>query len=82
MDKFVAVGLVFVEDVAGVDAGGDVGKVGRGAVGEDSVGTALELGEVVDHAAAEECGAIFECRLVYDYRGAFCLYALHDALDG
>lgn len=47
--------LIAGEEVAGVDAVGDIDKVGGGAVGEDGVGEAFELGEVVDHAGAEEC---------------------------
>lgn len=39
-----------MEDVAGVDFGGDVGEIGRCAVSEDGVGEALELVEVVDDA--------------------------------
>lgn len=73
--------LVAGEEVAGVDFVGDIGEVGGGAVGEDGVGEAFELGEVVDHAASEESGAVFESWLVDDDGGAFCLDALHYALD-
>lgn len=37
---------------------GDVGEVDGGAVGKDGMGEAFELGEVVDHTAAEEGGAV------------------------
>lgn len=47
---FVGVLSVAGEEVAGVDAGGDVGEVGGGAVGQDGAAQALELGQVVDHA--------------------------------
>ncbi len=43
---------------------------------------ALEVGEVVDDAAAEEGGAVSKGRLVDDDLGAFGLDALHHALDG
>lgn len=42
----------------------------------------LELCQVVDHLAAEECGAVFKGWLVDDDLCALCLNALHDALDG
>lgn len=45
---------ILIKDVAGVDAGEDVGEVGGCAVGEDGVALGLEGGEVVDDAAAEE----------------------------
>lgn len=73
-------GLVAGEDVAGVDFAGNVGEACVIAVGEDGLGEALELGEVVDHTAAEEGGAVFERRLVYDDSRALCLDALHHAL--
>lgn len=73
--------LVAGEEVASVDFVGDIGEVSGGAVGEDGVGEAFELGEVIDNAAAEECGAIFEGWLVDDDRGTLCLDALHHALD-
>jgi len=68
------------EDVAGVDARGDVGEVCGGAVGEDGAGEALELGEVVDHAAAEECRPVLQRRFIDDYGGAFRLDAFHHTL--
>ena len=69
-----------MEDVAGVHARGDVGQIGAGAVGQDGVGKALELGQVVDHAAAEEGSAVVEGGFVDNHRGAFGLDALHHAL--
>ena len=45
------------------------------------MGETLELGEVVDHAAAEERGAVLEGRLVDYDRRAFGLDALHHALN-
>ena len=41
---------------------------------------ALEFGEVVDYAAAEEGRAVFEGGLVDDDGGAFGLHAFHHAL--
>ncbi len=70
------------EEVAGVDAGGDVGEVGGGAVGQDGAAQALELGQLVDHSGAEEGGAVGEGGLVDDYGGALGLDALHHALNG
>ena len=70
------------EEVAGVDTGGDVGEVGGGAVGQDGAALALELGQVVDHAGAEEGGAVGEGGLVDDDGGALGLDALHHALNG
>ena len=70
------------EEVAGVDAGSDVGEVGGGAVGQDGAAQALELGQVVDHTGAEEGGAVGEGGLVDDDGGALGLDALHDALNG
>ena len=69
-----------MEDIAGVHARGDVGQIGAGAVGEDGVGEALELGQVVDHAAAEEGSAVVEGGFIDNHRGAFGLDALHHAL--
>lgn len=51
------------------------------AVGDDGVGEFLELVEVIDDLGAEECGAVFECRLIDDYFRAFGLDAFHHALD-
>lgn len=73
--------LVLIEYIPGVDLFGDVGEVGGGSVGEDSVGEALEFGEVVDHTAAEECGAVLEGGLVDDHGGPLGLDAFHHALD-
>lgn len=70
------------EDVAGVDAGGDIGEVGGSAVGEDGVGEALEFVKVVDYARAEECGAVLEGGFVDDDCGAFGFDAFHDSLNG
>ena len=47
-------GLVALEEVAGVDAGADVVEDGVVAVGDDGVGEGFEAVEVVDDAAAEE----------------------------
>ena len=72
---------VSFEDIAGVDFVGDILEACVIAVGEDGVGEAFELGEVIYHSASEECGAVFKCGLVDDDRGTFCLDALHHALD-
>ena len=45
------------------------------------MGEALELGEVVDHARAEEGGAVLQRRLVDDHSGTLGLDALHHSLD-
>ena len=45
------------------------------------MGESLELGEVVDHARAEEGGAVLQRRLVDDHGGTLGLDALHHALD-
>ena len=45
------------------------------------MGEALEFGEVVDHARAEEGGAVLERRLVDDHSGTLGLDAFHHALD-
>lgn len=74
--------LVTGEDVAGVDAGGDVGEIFAYAVGEDSVAEAFEFGEIVDDARSEECGAVFEGGLVDDDCRSLCLDALHHTLYG
>lgn len=76
----VVIRLVAGEEVAGVDLVADVGEGVVGAVGEDGPGEALELVEVVDHAAAEERAAVLQRGLVDDHRRALRLDALHHAL--
>ena len=71
-----------LEQVSCVYLFGNVGKLGRGAVGQDGAGEALELGKVVDHPAAEEGGAVFKRRLIDDHGGPLGLDALHHALYG
>lgn len=73
--------LVALEDIAGVDFGGDVGEAGVEAVGDDGVGLRLELLQIVHHEAAEEGGAVLEGGLVDDHLGPLGLDALHHALD-
>lgn len=69
------------EQISCIDFRLDIGEVGGGAVGEDGLGETLELGEIVDHAAPEECGAVLKGRLVDYNRRAFGLDALHYALN-
>lgn len=72
--------LIFLEEVAGVDLLFYVVEVLVVAVGEDDLGLLLELGEVVDHEAAEEGGAVVKGGLVDDDLGTLGLDALHYAL--
>ena len=72
---------VSVEEVAGVDLVPDVIEAGGVAVGDDGLGEALELLQVVDDPAAEERAAVREGRLVDDDGGALGPDALHHALD-
>ena len=51
------------------------------AVGDDSLATALELLQVIDHPAAEERAAVLERRFVDDDFCALGLDALHHSLD-
>lgn len=74
--------LVSLKEVAGVDLGPDIVQGAVVAVGDDGVGAALELGDVVDHLAAEEGRAVLQRRLVDNDLGALGLDPLHDALDG
>ena len=41
----------------------------------------FEFIQIVYYFAAEECDSIFKCWFVNDHGSAFCLNALHDALD-
>ena len=49
---------------------------------DDGVALCLELCQVVDHLAAEECGAVFKGWLVDDDLSTLSLDTLHDALNG
>ena len=73
---------VALEDVACIYFVLDVVEAGVVAVGDDGHALTLELGEVVDDFAAEECAAVLECRLIDNHLGSLGLDALHDALDG
>ena len=42
----------------------------------------FEFFQVIDHHAAEEGLAIFQCRLIDDHRCAFGLDPLHNSLNG
>lgn len=75
-------GLVALEDVAGVDFGGDIIEEGVVAVGDDGMGEGLEGGEVVDDLGTEEGGAIRKGGFVDDDFGTLGLDAFHDALNG
>ena len=72
---------VSVEEVAGVDLVPDVVEAWGVAVGDDGLGEALELRQVVDHHAPEERAAVLQRGLVDDQRRALGLYPLHHALD-
>ena len=52
------------------------------SVGDDGLRLGFEPGQVVDHQATEEGGAILKGGLVDDDQGALGLDALHHALDG
>ena len=41
----------------------------------------FELIKIIYNFATEECDSIFKCWFVNDHGSAFCLNALHDALD-
>ena len=71
--------LVPPEQVAGVDAVGDVGELVAPAVGDDEVAAGLEGGEVVRDLAPEELRG-GKRRLVDEDGHALGLHALHDAL--
>ena len=58
--------LVTSKQIAGVNLAFDIIEGGIVAIGDDCLGEALELGEVVDYAASKESGAIGEGRLVDD----------------
>lgn len=68
------------EKVAGIDLDSDVLEFFACAIGEDSLGESLKFCKVVDHAAAEEGGAIFKRGFIDDYGCPFCLDAFHHAL--
>lgn len=59
----------------------DIVEDGVIAVGDDGVGEAFELFEVVDHTATEEGGTILEGGFIDDNLGALGLDTLHDSLD-
>ena len=79
---FILCKLVAVEEVAGIYFGFHVIEDSVVAVGDDGLALGLEGGEVVHHAAAEECAAVFEGWFVDDDFCAFGLDALHHTLDG
>ena len=56
-------------------------EAGVVAVGDDGVALALELLQVVDYTAAEECAAVLYGRLIDDDLHALGLDPLHHALD-
>ena len=72
--------LVTGEKVAGIDLDSDVLEFFACAIGEDSLGESLKLCKGVDHAAAEEGGAIFKRGFIDDYGCPFCFDAFHHAL--
>lgn len=76
----LVVGLVALEQVAGVDLVGHIVEVVVPTVGDDGVCLGLELGEIVGYGAAEEVGLV-EGGLVNDYGDALALEPLHHALD-
>ena len=75
-------GLVAAEDVACVHLVPHIVKYGIVAIGYNGMCLCFELGEVVDHFATKECGAIGQRRFVNDDLSPFGLDALHDALYG
>lgn len=70
------------ENIPCIDFVLHVVEAGVVAVGDDGLTSVLELGEVVDHFAAEECAAVFKRWFVDDDCRTFGLDALHHALDG
>lgn len=69
------------EDISCVDLVLDIVKTGGVAVGYDGMALLLELCDVVDNLASEECAAVFKGRLVDDDFRPFRLDTLHHALD-
>lgn len=74
-------GSVAAEDVACVDFFLYIVERAVISVGDDGLRLCLELGKVVDDAAAEECCAVLNGGFVDDDLGALCLDAFHDSLD-
>ena len=74
--------LVTTEDVARIDLVLNIVKASIIAVGDEGLTLCLELIEVIDHLAAEECGAVFKGWLVDNHLSTLSLDTLHDALDG
>ena len=75
-------GLVAFEDVAGVDLVLHVVEARVIPIRDDGLALGLEFGEVVDHQASEESGAVVEGGFVDNHLGAFGFDAFHHALDG
>lgn len=73
--------LVSTEQVAGIDLLLHIVQAAIVAVGNNGLAALLELVQIVDNLAAKEGSAILQSRLVDDHSRAFCLDALHDALD-
>ncbi len=72
---------VAAEEIAGVDLAVHVLEVGVETVGDYGRRFLLEAAQVVDDAAAEECGAVFKCGFVDYHVDTFRLDQLHDSLD-
>ena len=73
--------LVTTEDVARIDLVLNIVEASIIAVGDDGLTLCLELIEVIDHLAAEEAAAIFECWFIDDDLCALGLDTLHDTLN-
>lgn len=52
------------------------------AVGNDGIAKLLEFAKVVDYTASEECGAVFQCRFIYNDGCPFGFNSFHNALNG
>lgn len=74
--------LVALEDITGVDLGGNIIEDGVVAVGDDGVREGFEAGEVVDDKAAKEGAAVGEGGFVDDDLGTFGLHTFHHTLYG
>lgn len=81
VDHYPLPPLISAEEVAGVDFGLDVVEDGVVAVGNDGLGLAFEVFQVVDYTTAEEGGAVLEGGFIDDDFCALGLDALHDSLN-
>ena len=72
--------LVSPEDISSIYFILNIIQTSIVAVSDDGMTLRLEGFEVVHHTAAEECCAVFECRLVDYHLCTLRLDALHDAL--